>query len=385
MPYEPPPILTDLDTITDRIFDGVATRLAGWEPVEGSLDTAIIEEIGRETALTNNQAISVLDLAVVALGETVYGLPARAEEPAALEVDITVTATGSVIPAGFTVIGIADTGLEAAFSLPDAITAATLTVRTTLYATAAGIGGNGVRVGTPLTIATATATVVSVVVVTESAGGAEAETVEEYRTRLADFLGLLRVGAVRADDLEAIAKSITGVYRARAVDLYDLGSGLENVARTATVWVVGANGLPVSAAVKADIVDQIAASREVNFVAQVADPTYTTITIAFTAVADTGATPATVQAAAIAALRAYIHPNSWGSTPSDPRAWLDSSQTVRYVDLASVLGSVPGIAVVTSLTVNGGTADVVLGGRVGLPASPDAMVSPSVVTGTVTS
>lgn len=379
MPFELPPIETDPNAVTDRILDDLQDNLTGWVPVEGAPEVALAEEIGRETSIVGQLAADMLTLSVAALGETGFGFPAYPGVPATLTVEITVTAVGDAIPAGLVVAGLNPAGAEVAFSLADELIATSDPMPATLTCTEVGDIGNAVPVG-DLQVITSTLTVASVAATAASTGGADPEIVTAYLDRLVDYLGTLRPGGVRADDLAALARSVPGVHRALGVDLYDPTDDTTDNERTATVFPIDEDGAPVSPAVAAEVQALLEASREVNFVIHVAEPTYTAVEVEYAAVAETGADPVEVASNIESAVVGWLA--SWGATADDETAWEDIS-TVRYLELARVAGSASGVAYLSGLTLNGGTADFVLGGVAALPASADDPVNPSTVTGTV--
>ena len=393
MPFELPDIPTDPDDVTIRVLDALAENLEGWEPVEGAPEVALAEEIGRETAATNARAATAILTAVAGIGETVFGLTVTPETPAMIPVEITVTAIGDVIPADLLLIGTTGTGVEVVFTLPEAITAETITVAAVATAADAGAQGNNVPAG-PLVVATGTVTVVSAAATGPSTGGIDAETVAEYVARFADYASILRPGGVRGRDLAALARSVPGVHRALGLDLYDADTGATDAERTATIVAIDADGLPVTGDVAATVAAQLVDVREVNFVIRTTDPTYTTLDVVYTAVAETGYAPATVAANVDAAIAAWLSPGRWGNGDgaSSPDVTIDADQvwtetlTVRYLDLARVAGTAEGVAYLTSVTINGTSADVTLDGPAGLPApftAPPVGVTASSVTGVV--
>lgn len=379
MAWEPLPVETDEDAVTDRILDALASRLPGWEPVEGAPEVALAEEIGRETAATNARAATAVELAFSGIGETVFGLPTILGSQATMLVDLTVTGVGAVVPAGFTVVGVNPDGVDVAFEVPEQVTSAGAVVQVLMRARDVGALSNGVPAG-PLTVVTSTSTVSAAAAVAPSEGGVDAESLTAYLGRLVDYIATLRPGGVRARDLAVLARNVTGVHRALGVDLYDPTIPSTTAERTATVFPIGADGLPVTAGVAAAVDQELQDVREVNFVIHVDEPTYTAVHVNFEAIAETGADPATVQANIHAALAAHLSPASWGSTPGDPTTWTETT-TVRYLDLARIAGSAEGVAYLTTLTLNGGTADVVLPGPAALPA-PLTGTTPSTITGT---
>lgn len=379
MTYEPPDLPEDPDAIAEELLERMMDRLDGWLPVEGSLDTALPAEIGVETAVTRGLFARFAEWAVAGFGASVFGIQPTLAAAAQLEVEFTVTSAGAQIPIGFTVIGANEAGVEVAFSTTEVLTAATTTVTAALTAAQIGSVGNGVPAG-PVTVATASAVVTAAEATEPSSGGLDDEPIGDYLVRLSDQLATLSFGGILSADLALLARSVPGVARAVGVDLYDALSGQSDVARTVTVFVVDDEGGPVSADIKADVHDAIAAAREPNLLVYVEDPTYTPVAIAYTAVAAPAADPATVEAAVDAALADYLA--RWGAPDDDPDGWVLTT-TMRVFDVARVIGSVPGVLYLGSLTLNGAAADLTLDGVAALPAPLDDPTDPSTITGTV--
>lgn len=379
MTYEPPDLPEDQEAIAEQILDAMAASMTGWEAVDGAPEVALATEIGAETAITRALFTRFAEWAVAGFGATVFGVPPMVATPAQIDVEFTVTEAGAQIPAGFTVVGVNEAGEDVSFLTATLLTATTTTVTATLTAATAGTAGNDVPAG-PLTVATATAVVTAATATGPSVGGLDDEPFADYLVRLSDQLATLSFGGILGADLALLARSVPGVARAVAVDLYDAPSGLADVARTVTVFVVDEDGAPVSAGIKADVHDVLEATREPNLVIYVEDPTYTTVEIDYEALADPDADAAAVKTAVDAALADYLA--RWGSTIDDPDAWVIST-TMRLFDVARVIGSVPGVLYLDSLTLNGVAADLALDGVAPLPAPVDAEDDPSTITGTV--
>lgn len=379
MPWEQPDIPEDPDEIIQRILDGLAERMPGWEPIPGAPEVALAEELGYEMAVLGQLTRIGLEVAIAGFGETAFGFPAYLGATADLQAEVTVTAAGATIPAGLTVVGINDNGDEVAFELADDVVAETTTVPVELTAVDEGLAGNGVPVG-PLTMVTATTSVVDVAATATSANGADPEVIDDYLTRLVDYLGTLRPGGVNAADMAALARSVPGVHRALAVDLYDPADPGTQTERTVTVFPIDENNAPVPTAVAAQVQSTLDAAREVNFIVHVAEPTYTAVDVAFTAVAEAGADPVVVQTSVTGAIADWLA--AFGATADDPQAW-EPTTTVRLLDLARVAGSATGVAYLASLTLNGASANLELTGVAPLPAPLDDPTDPSTITGTV--
>lgn len=379
MAFVEPDFTEDPEAVVQEVLDSLADALPGWEPNPGTLDTALAEELAHEIAVLRSLTRIGLNLAVAGFGETAFGFPAYLGATADLPVEVTVTAAGVTIPAGLTVVGVNDNGDEVAFEVLDDVVATDTTMALTLSATDEGLAGNGVPAGS-LTVVTATTDVVDVVATDVSANGADPEELEDYLTRLRDYLGTLRPGGVNAADMAALARSVPGVHRALAVDLYDPADPGTPAERTVTVFPIDEDNAPVSESVADQVLATLEAAREVNFQVFVAEPTYTAVDIAYTAVAESGADPEVVEASVTGAIAEWLA--AFGSTTDDPQAWQPTT-TLRRLELARVAGSASGVAYLAELTIDGAESDVELDGVAALPAALDDPTDPSTITGTV--
>lgn len=375
MPWIPPELPDDPDANAEAILNRLQDSIPGWVPNDGDPLVALASELGREQADLAALAVLAIATAAAGMGETVFAVPALQAVAASQVVELTLSAADTIGP-DFVVVGTTDAGVEVSLA-PTATVALPLGVtQVVMTAIVPGEDANGIPPG-ELTVATATPSVVSAVAISTSTDGRDAETLDAYLDRLADTLATLRFGGVRATDLAALSRGVPGVARAYGIDLYNPAAPAVPAERTATVFPVDAAGQPVSAGVKAALATYLATLREVNFVINVADPTYTAITVAYTAVGEAGTTPATVQTEINVALASYLSPAVWGSTADDPQAWV-AAPKVRFLDIARVIGSVPGVAYVASLTLNGGTADVTLTGTGAVLPAANATIGGSV-------
>lgn len=389
MAFEPLPLETDENAVALRIIAGVRAHLAeqGIEYVasEGALDTATYAEVGRESALLAVRTVESAQAHYAGFGVSVVGFPIITAARASIPVSLTVTTAGAVVPAGLQVLGTNDNGEPVAFELRTAVTAVSTTALVSMTALAPGVAGNAVPPG-PLLVTTATAVVVSATATGASTGGVDPEDADAYTGRLSDYMATLGPQAVRADDVVQVARSVAGVQRALAVDLYDAQTGQSGVERTVSVFPIDTDGDPIDSDARTKLQAALEAVREVNFVFRVADPTYTTLAVAFTAVARRGFDPDTVRGECVQALTDYLSPAAWGaSSVLAPTDWT-ATNVVRRNDLIGALyAAVDGLGFLATLTLNGGSADVTMPGVAALPRSTTATSNPTTITGTVTS
>jgi hypothetical protein len=157
--------------------------------------------------------------------------------------------------------------------------------------------------------------------------------------------------------------------------------------RMVAVAAVDITGEAVSAGIKTDVDAYLQSMREVNFIVNMMDPTYTTIDVTFTAVALDGWLPADVEAGAEQAMIDYLSPMNWGlpdvvSFGDNPSPMWLNKPILRYLELAQVLNNVGGLDYITALTFRRGAdafaqTDLALAGAIPLPRA-------GVITGTVT-
>ena len=379
MTWDDLPVETDPDAVTDRILDGLVAAIPGLVLSEGDPLVALAEEIGRETAITSARMQDSVRLSVAGIGATVFGVQPELGQFATLVADVETT-PGATIPAGWQVIADNPDGRAFTFTVGDSVIADGTSTSVVFTAVELGQAANGVAIGATLTPVTATLGVIAATVTAASTGGVDPEALPEYLGRLTDRLSTLRFGGVIGPDLAVLARSVSGVTRAIGIDLYDPAQPGVTVERTVTVVPIGPDNLPVSPTVAAAVQAEVEAAREVNFIVHVSDPTYTAVEINYAAVSETNADPADVAANIETALGAYL--NAWGRSPDDERTWVETT-TVRYLEVVKVVGTAVGVAYLSSITVNGGTVDLVLPGPAALPTPLVAAVSPSTITGTV--
>jgi hypothetical protein len=291
-------------------------------------------------------------------------------------------ALGYTIPQG-TLIGIPASGSDTLpfATVEDVIVAiGSTTAAIVCQAVDAGADANGLT-GTPDLIDALT-WVTGIALDAPTSGGVDEELADDYLNRLRELLTLLAPTPILPNDFAVLAKTNPAVYRATAIDLHQAGvpenpaaaagtpippASADGVERCVTVAVVAEDGTPVGMPVRQEVADFLDAQREVNFLAYVIDPTYTTIAVDFTVTAYAEYDPDDVVARTIAALAAYLQPTTFGVPPfGDQAVWLADSH-VRYLEVAQVINATEGVNYIVTLTVNGGIADVALTGTAPLP------------------
>jgi hypothetical protein len=195
----------------------------------------------------------------------------------------------------------------------------------------------------------------------------DAESDQDYLNRLSEQLELLAPRPILAVDAAKFALNVAGVGRAFGIDNYNPDDGTTDNERMVTVAVADASGAALGSTVKTAVAALFESVRETNFVFHIIDPTYTDLTVAFTAHALTGYDPSAVTAAAEAAVESYLSASTWNWSPN-----------VVRLDVVGVLAAVPGLVFVPGddVTLNGADSNVTMSGVAPLPGT--VTVTPTV-------
>lgn len=369
----------DPDELLAEALRRIAASLPGWTPNEAHVEYAVLSEMVRLTLETRLLASDVADAIFRSYGESLIALPPQPGIAATATAVFTFTSTTPrTVPAGTALLWPTAGDPILFVTVVDVSNTAgsTTTPAVQIAAAEPGTYANGLT-ATTLDLVDSLAYVASVASTSTSSGGQDPETDAEYLDRLADSLQLLRRIPVLAKDFAILARDIPGVHRALALDNYNPADGTSNNERMVAVAPVAEDGTPVPSSVRTTLQTRLDAEREVNFIVNTIDPTYTAITVTFTGQADPGADATAVRDTAVQAVKDYLSPATWGGGDERPPVWRNEP-TVRYLDIAGVIASTAGMRHVFDVTVNGARVDVALTGAAPLPAA-----NPT-VTGTVT-
>ena len=393
MTYITVPIDTDPEDLIAEAVASLQAKFPGWVPADGNLDYWLIQIMSSQGAETRDVASAVPDAIFRFFGSSVMGIPPIDEQAATTTTTWTmVDNAGYTIPAG-TQVGIAVSGDETVpFMTQNEVVVPPGTTATALGAVliealvpgadASGIGsaGGAVQLLDPLTFVSA------ITMQAATSGGVDAEADDDYLQRLTDELTLLAPRPILPQDFAIMTKEVAGVARATALDGYNPADSTFNNARMVAVAAVDSLGNAVSSGVKSSIDALLQSRREVNFIVNVMDPTYTAIDVTWTAKGLTGYDPTDVTTRVNQALTQYLSPNNWGGDffgtgVVSEDTWANQT-TVRYLELAQVINGVPGVDYISALTFRKtggtmGTTDVTLNGAIPLP-------TPGTLTGNTT-
>lgn len=380
--YVSVPIETNPNALAQLAFVRLQQRFPDWTPQDAQLATWVISVIALQAAEVRDVASDVPAAIFRYFGKSLLNLPPIDAAPAATSVTVTMKDNaGYTLPAGSLVAGLRDpNGILRGFQntidivIPPGNTATPAggVSLTALEegADASGLGNNG----SILELVTSLERVASVVATVTSSGGTDVESDDNYLIRLAADLQLQAPRPILPRDFAIFAKNISGVGRALALDGYDAVAATSNNARTITVAVADVNGLSVAGSVKTAVQAYLQASREVNFLVYVIDPSYTTIDVQWDVTMWPGYVDATVRANISAKLQAYLNPNRWGQPPfGSVDEWLQSA-IVKVNDVLVTIGNADGVKDVNSCLIRTGAgayayADIALSGPAPFPLS----------------
>lgn len=393
-------IETDPEVIAQLGFDEMQARIPGWDPIPGELDTALIQANARIAAQVRASAgivpISVFRYIATqfgltpSLGQAAVGVASIASYdnvgnhliPAGTQFTSTAPSTGQDLTWQTTADALIPLGFNSIAGVP-------------IVCLTPGVVGNGILTsGSPAApglypVDALGFISVAVFFPTATYGGFDGDTDAQFFQRILRRFSLQASAPILPIDFAILAvDSAAPGTRAIAIDGYDAVATTSGNARTVTIFTIDASGALLSPTAKSDILAIVQARREINWNIYVADPVLFQVSVKFTAHAIPGYLAADVQAAAIAALTAYLSPATWGTPAvSTLTNWtlLEGWDKVRLGELYEVLNNVDGVAYIDTLNLKAGAvapttevADVTLTG------GPVVLATPGSVTGTVT-
>jgi hypothetical protein len=385
------PVTADADAIEQDVHDALSAEFPGWVPAAGNLETFMIKALAQIAADLADVAGAVPAAIFAEFGRKIVNVPQLLAAPAlATSTWTMVDDAGYTIPQG-TLVSIAATGDELyAFAVAfdvmvPAGSTATDAGEVVLQASLPGQAANEL-VADPQLIESL-AYVDSIVLVGATGGGTDAEPDVDYLDRLAAEMTLLTARPILPRDAEVLARRISAVSRALALDGYNPDDDTYDNERMVAVAVVDADGAALPSPDKDEVDALLQSERELNFVFNVIDPTANSIDVDAEVTVVAGYSTSDVEAAVIEAIGTWLSPAAWGTTRDSAgtilfaHEWQDED-TVRLNDLIGLVDRVPGVAYVTSVTLclTGGSltaADVSLDG-------PAALTEPGAITCTAT-
>lgn len=370
------PIESDTQTLADNAIAQLRTTWPDWTPNDGDLEVIQIEALAPMAQNAAETASRVPAAIFRRYGTDLIGIPYTQGTPALTTTTWTLVSNpaGRTIPAD---TQIAIDGFAFAVELTQIVPAATLVVAgITMAATENGVAANDLT-GVSVSMISALDWVESITVDATTAGGADEENDVVYQDRLSRELQLQAKTLVTTRDFELMGLSVAGVGR-----LVAFNDGERNVLVVGTDLV----GEPLSAPIKALLVDLYEAYRQVNTVVTVDDATYTTIGVTYTVKAYPGYDATDLEARIDVVLSDVLDPNEWGRPKGfgDPgtQGWFNET-VVRKNKLIDLIGDVEGVDYVDTLTLTGSAGSADAGGNWLLPGTV-SLTRVGTLTGTIT-
>jgi hypothetical protein len=358
------------DKDAQDVFEGALVNLQAylpeWEPREGHTEVMLMESLALEVA-ESVFAINRLPGTILEVLMRLYGVDRDAGSPPTATILFTASDdTGHTIPAG-TRVALTIAGEEEPVVF--ATSAAVVIAAGATSATVAAVGdsntdaANGIVAGTTVDVLDAVVFVERAELASPPTGGALEEDDETWFSRGASRFSRLVETLVLPRHFVSAALERPEVSRASAVDNYDPNqAGVPgDHAGHITLAVYGDGGM-LTADAKEIIRATFDLQAQANLAVHVVDPTITTVDVTASLVAKPGFATSDVQAAAVAALNAYLSPEQW--------PW---SATVYRNELIALLDGVDGVERVASITTP--AADLALTGVAPLAALGTATIT----------
>lgn len=353
-----PKTTTDPEELVEAAYDFIQSVFPQWEPSDAQLESAIIEANGRMVAEAMDVASDVPLSIFRFFGNTILGVPPIDATPATAP-----TTWTAVDNAGYTIEAGAQLTLQVsgselvAFEVVDEVTIPpgdTSVAGVLVQAVVEGEDGSGLNGDLSVAESTGYEWVASVALDEDTSGGQDAELDETYIVRLVDEASLLTGTPILPDDFSIIYRRIPGVYRAVTIDGLDPSDDSLNNERMVTMFAVDEDGEQVSAPIKAAGQALLESLREVTFVVNTDDPTYSTVDVVLTGVALQGWDASEVDTRVEAAVADFLSPANWGFEESvlddDTSSDWRNIQVLRYLELASAINQVSGFDYLSTLT-----------------------------------
>lgn len=373
----------DPAAIAEDMRDYMSTRIPGWSAWPASPENYLIEAIALEHSETRRAASGVgqtFERIARSFGVSVFGFPEIVPTPAHGSITITAIDTlGHTLPSGTQLTLRSGDGSRVGFATTfDAVIATGQSSISGVQVIAVQEGELGNELSDDPRLEDEWFFVSDLSMDAPTSGGSDGETDQEYLNRFARRQRRFGEQLVLREDFEAFASDFWGDDgRALVLPLYDANAQATDIAGSFTVVPIDPDGNARSPSQMNDLKTEIDKRLLAGVNSFVIAPTYTPVTVEFSATCYPAYEPTTVQTAAISAVQDFLSPARWGLAPySDTPVWLDEP-TVRLNDVEAVIKNVDGVRHVLTVTINSVAGDVDLVG-------PAALPQVGVVTGVVT-
>jgi uncharacterized phage protein gp47/JayE len=339
-----------------KAYTYLQAKIPGWTPSEGQLDTMMIEAIGGEAADIGTLTSEVPKTIFRYWGAKLFGvIPKDATNATCTATVYAVDTLGYTVPAGMQV-GVYDdfNNLVPFTVLQDrSIPAPTTSVSVTLIAEAAGSASSGLgAISGPMQLIDILSWVDHITQNTVTSGGEDAESDDDYLSRLSTKLQTVTPTPILAQDFAILATDVEGVQRAAAIDGYDPDSVTFGNARTVCLVSLDSTGAPVGSTIKTNVNDYLTSLRETNFIVKSADASVNQVDVTCAVISTFGYNLTDVQTRVTAAISNYLDPAQWGiaasDDPNDPVTFINDN-IISYLSLANVILNTAGVDHINNL------------------------------------
>jgi hypothetical protein len=369
-------ISVDQDALRAQTYARMQELVPGWEPSPANLDTLLLNLASLLAGDLRTIASDVPEAVFKYFGEEILLVAPKASTFSSFTGVITaIDDLGYTLPAG-TVFGVRKPdGDYAAFETVDDYTIAPTDTTTPFTAVAVEDGSDSNALSTDVVIVQdAVPWIATIVGDAPTSGGVDGETTDEYMDRLVDVIRIMAPRPIVPDDFGTMVQQIDGIGRGYPLNLYKGDTNTPNTEKAMTVVVTDSDGEAVSAGLKAEALALLERNREVNFLLYVVDPQYQQIKVAYTLMAVEGFDTTILKAAVDAAISEYLSPLYWGEVRNGTERLniFRVVNTVRYFEVAQVIGAVPGVDYIQTLQIakealSLGTVDVDITPSSGIP------------------
>lgn len=350
---------TSAGAIAEEIRAFIRSRYPDYEPADGDLDELAHLIYSRIASLQYDQLNVVLEAIFQNFGLKVANVPLIAATPAVAASTWQLSdKLGHTIKAGTQVKVAVDAEDSKGFvvvsdvAVPPGSTA-TAAGAVLLRATEPGTESN--ELTGPVALQDGLSWVIEpegITLVEPTGGGVDEETEEEYRNRLTERLQLLSESLIVRRDLEIDACSYPNVDRALCIPAYNWSTSTANQPLVYTVIPLTDQGAAPGAPERTEIEAGQQAKMPSGVTVYVGTPTVTEVDIELGYTTLPGFDPATVGAAASAAINTYLSGPEWGRPTSGDRSssgGFEVQSAVYRNELIALANSVTGLDRVVTL------------------------------------
>jgi len=369
--YVNPQFESDPLTIEQDIYTYIQSVFPMWDPKPTSQVKVLSESYAAAVSELIRMATDVPPEIFRYFG-TLVGIPPNEASPASGAVNFTAIDTlGHTIPAGTGLeLPKSDGTTEPFLTTADGVIPAGSTTVTGVPIIAMNDGISGSGLTGPASLVDVFDFLDPVVVLSAATtGGDDEETIDDYLDRLSGRLTLLADHPILPDDFVTYSLSVEGVARAMALDGYNPATGTFGNDKMISIVAVDDAGIGVPSGIKTQVQTMLQAAREVNFVVNVIDPTYTVVTIVCQVKAEPNVDLADLETRVEAALLDYLDPKNWGRLGSGDASSFRVESKVRYTNIVAAIENVSGVDYIVpgTLTINGAATDFTLSGNAPMP------------------